>query len=131
MVCLLAGCGGRENDADDHRNQDTHPSLLPAIHSQAELQRLLKPAMETNAIDAVLGKPLFREKLSGTNEEWTYALTPFPAEDDMRGTYVNGFTVVITNGHLSRWKCIYMAIPDGPSRTIEARVANPGPVNPR
>jgi len=64
--------------------------------------------MGTNEILASFGKPSWVETLAATNIEWGYRTPEFSADDGMRGSYMIGVILRITNGFLARWTCTYM-----------------------
>ena len=108
LLVLVSGCGGKRDVA-----KDSTTNLHPDIQSTAELRRRLVPGIPTNEIFANFGEPVWVENLGEGRTEWRYGLSGFPADDDMRGTYVIGVTIAITNGHLARWACTYMGPPTG------------------
>jgi hypothetical protein len=110
LLALASGCGEKRDAA-----RDSTTTLHPDIQSTVELRRRLVPGMPTNDIFATFGEPVWVESLDGGRTEWRYGLSGFPADDDMKGTYVIGVTVTITNGRLARWACTYMAPPTGGS----------------
>ncbi len=111
----LCSCGGKRDtrDTDEHSTARLHPG----IQSTAEFRRRLVPGMTTNQILAIFGEPLstrnVTEALGEGGIEWRYGLSGFPADDDMRGTYVFGARIGITNGRLAGLKFDYMGMPMG------------------
>lgn len=106
---LLVGCDDRGNTLPDSRKSASNQGEIHhSINSIPDLQRLLIPSMGTNDIIATLGKPIRMEDLPRGETMWRYQLPPFPADGQMRGTYVVGLIIGITNGHLANWGCDYV-----------------------
>ena len=124
FLIFLCGCGGK-NDAA----KDSTARLHPEIQSTAELRRRLIPGMVTNEILASFGEPVWAETRGEGWTEWRYGLSSFPADDDMRGTFVVGVTIEITNGRLARSSCTYMAPPTGgDAKVVPLGRSNEGPL---
>jgi hypothetical protein len=117
-ACLVAGCGQKSNIADGSRDRMANRSTQPAVGTIADLRRLLPTGMGTNELLASFGEPGRREPLGRGVEEWHYSLSPFPADDEMRGTYVVGVGIGITNGHLAYLSCTYAEVPRQPPKQI-------------
>ena len=105
---LLLGCDGKNDVATGLRQSAANRNAQAAIPNKAELQRLLVPAMGTNEIVASLGEPRWIENLGEGQQVWHHSLPAFPADDEMRGTYIAGVAITITNGHLASWGCVYV-----------------------
>ena len=101
------GLSGGQRDAA----KDSTINLHADIQSTAELGRRLVPGMSTNDIFAKFGEPMSVDTLGEGRTEWRYGLSGFPADDDMKGTYVMAVNITVTNGHLAGWACTYMAPP--------------------
>ena len=108
LLLWVSGCGGKRSLAKDFAT-NTHSD----IQSTAELRRRLVPGMPTNDIVVKFGEPLWAEPLGEGKTEWCYGLSGFPADDDMKGTYVIAVHITMTNGHLARWACAYRGPPSG------------------
>jgi hypothetical protein len=108
LASLLVGCDGRKDVTTDFRPSKANQHVPQSIRSTADLRRLLIPAMGTNEIAAVLGKPRWVESLGNGEQVWHYSLPAFPADDGMQGSYVVGVAVAITNEHLANWGCSYV-----------------------
>src|SRR5687767_11054737 len=104
VALLFAGSACGQAD----RAQATASSnALLSVKSTAEVRKLLPIGMITNAVIATIGPPpseLALKPLKQRNELlWTYILLrPFPADDDMRGTYVTSLSVWIANSRVTR-----------------------------
>jgi hypothetical protein len=70
-------------------------------------ERWLVPGIGTGDIVAKLGKPASVRNAS-SQELWQYRLEPFPADDEIRGTYVVGVEIIVTNQKLANWNCTYL-----------------------
>ena len=106
LAALVFGCGEKRDAAKASRID------LREIQSTAELRRIFVAGMTTNEILARVGEPLQADEFAG-DITWTYSLSGFPADDEMRGTYVAAARLTITNGHLARWGCVYFGPPTG------------------
>ncbi len=108
----LFGCGTKNNDTVGSRRGSEDVRTQQLIRSTTDLRRILLPGMKTNEIAAVFGEPRWIEDLGKARQIWHYSLPAFPADDDMKGTYVAGVAVGITNGHLANWGCFYVGSAD-------------------
>jgi len=84
------------------------------IKSTAEFRKLVPLGISTNQLVGLLGKPEWVDEVSDRTM-WTYFLPEFPADDDMRGTYVCGVTAYITNAHVAILAFMYRG---GPTKTV-------------
>jgi hypothetical protein len=85
------------------------------IKSTTEFRKLLPLGISTNQIIALLGTPEITNLISAGTTSWTYFVPEFPADDDMRGTYVSGLSAYLTNGRLARVAFMYRG---GPTETV-------------
>jgi hypothetical protein len=106
FICLLLVVGCEKNDQRGGIQQD-QVSPQVAIKSTADLNRVLVPGMSTNQIITALGQPSWMDSFREGEVWWQYDLTPFAADDKMRGSYVIGVGIQITNGHLFHWGPTY------------------------
>lgn len=124
----LLGCSDKTEVAHQSRPPVSGQQARAAIRSIAELRKLLVQGMTTNEVTAKFGKPDWEEATS-MGIFWRYQLTPFPAEDEMRGTYVIGVIIGFTNGHVAEWGCAYVGgtgVWTVPSTPLLADAANVG-----
>jgi len=114
---VLVGCGGQNDVAVATHERVAEPGAQQVMRSTADLRRILLPGMATNEITATFGEPRWKEDLGEGQQVWHYSLPVFPADDAMRGSYVAGVAVGVTNGRLANWGCSYVGAPnDGVSR---------------
>jgi len=88
---------------------------LTSTKSTAELRKLLPLGMNTNQLAALFGKPEWIDAAGDNETVWSYFIPEFPADDDMRGTYVQGLTAHFTNGHLAHVGFMYRG---GSTKTV-------------
>jgi hypothetical protein len=104
-AALLEGCGAKTETATNSQHS-VNSSEKRTVKSTADIGKLLAPSIGTNEIVARFGHP---QSIQHLNDQalWRYDVAPFPADDAMRGTYVIGVTIGVTNGHLAYWGCVY------------------------
>ena len=128
FVCLyVVLCSGQVDAADGARNTALDQKTLRIkFRSVNEIKKLLPVGTSTNEIIARIGQPGGVLTNPGNmGDSWLYDLRPFPADDDMRGTYVVGFDLSITNGFLAFCGLIYTK----PSPEIRSQRAIPFDTN--
>lgn len=76
-----------------------------------DLRSVIVLGMSTNDIVSTFGLPDSVETVGKSTSEWRYGLPAFPADEEVKGSYVNGLILGITNGYLAGWTCAY----EGPS----------------
>src|SRR6476646_2502923 len=110
-IFVASGCAG----GDQLKTSENHPSAL-RITSEQELRNLLSKGMTTNEIVLRCGEPAS----SITNRsgiQWLYNLSGFPADGSMKGTYVVGALLSITNGRLASLGFSYLSPSEGKGRS--------------
>lgn len=100
-------------DSQDHVTDSPTRKSFQKITSTSQLRTAFKPGASTNVILNTWGEP-DREDVTPSGIVWAYALQPFPADDDMEGTYVFGVSLGITNGRLAT---MWFSYSDGPATT--------------
>ena len=100
-IALLWAVTGRGQDAN--QSAKSTANMLSSLKSTAQVRQLLPVGMTTNELVAKIGPPL-SELVLGQPDElwWTYQLRPFPADDDMRGTYVTTLSVWVAKSRVAR-----------------------------
>jgi hypothetical protein len=103
--------------SESARSQGTGPEALASLKSTAAYRKTFPAGTETNEFVRLLGSPDSREVFhNATNvTTWLYFVPPFPADDEMRGTYVTSVSPVFTNGRL--WR-INFSYTEGPTETV-------------
>jgi hypothetical protein len=104
----VCGCGGNCRADSERAGPKGSGAPRPTIRSTAYLRRLLRLGMATNDIVTVLGRPDWTEQIAPGKERWDYLLPPFQADDEMRGTWVFGVGLLLTNGCLVDWGYSYV-----------------------
>jgi hypothetical protein len=99
-------------------------SHILKVKSTAELRSRIALGMPTNRIVAEFGRPILVNGAGESMEFWIYALTPFPADDQMRGTWISSFSMEITNGHLAFWSTDHETVDTSVVRSISTLVSN-------
>lgn len=86
-TAILVGCGRRSNVVTNQAvvSSESRPAPRLAIRSMAELRQLLPPGLMTNEISARLGQPDGTKEAANGTAEWTYSLSPFPADNTLPG----------------------------------------------
>ena len=113
LSCLVAfSLSGCIVNADPVREQPSDKSSRGQnkveIKNVTDLNKILTSGMTTNEIALRLGSPDWEQEEANGDLEWHYQLPPFPADDQMRGTYVVGVIMNLTNGCLRNWGCMYL-----------------------
>jgi len=118
-LALLAGCAQKsEIDASKLPRQGAGAEVEPlTVQNVKELNRLFAAGMTTNEILAHCGRPHGFTVLGDGRIEWSYATTPFPAEEEMSGTYVIEVRLELTNGCVARLNYAYLGAPTGAQQT--------------
>src|SRR2546425_12636933 len=96
-----AGCMSKDQSKTIQNRQSRQ-----VITSEQDLRGLLSAGMTTNDIVLRLGEPS-QTIVTRSGIQWLYALPGFPADGGMKGTYVVGALLSITNGSLASWGCSY------------------------
>lgn len=112
LVAVSFGCGHKSDVALELSPPSTMQGGMTAIRSMTDLRMALVPGMPTNDLVTKFGLPQ-REEKSGGGLVWRYGTKPFPADEEMRGTYVIAVVIGVTNGNVSRWGCEYVEQPTG------------------
>jgi hypothetical protein len=89
-------------------------NTLATLKSIASYRELLPVGVGTNEVLKVLGQPHRTEGGAGITS-WSYRVPPFPADNEMRGTYVTGVYPRFTNGRLA---VLHFSYAEGPTETI-------------
>ena len=71
------------------------------LTNTAQLRQRLPLSTDTNIVLSVIGRPSWLIDEYAGNIVWKYHIRPFPADDDMPGTYVIAATLTFTNGRLA------------------------------
>ena len=126
-ILLLAACGDDSGDTRLALRQSDQPGHRSYIRSMDDLRQVMVMGMSTNDIVSILGNPDLTDNVGkGIGiHEWRYFISSFPADDEMKGSYVVGLVLGLTNGNLAKWTCAYAT----PSELTE--VQTPSPVNGR
>jgi len=104
-LVLLCGAGlvscRQQQTPRDSQHRHTNAISRLALKSTADVRRLLVAGMSTNQITSLIGEPDWALELERGSVLWHYAVSPFPASDEMAGTYVTRVGLTITNGYLA------------------------------
>ena len=96
---LLMSCGKRDAVLSNSGPEKISPALQH-LERISDFEKLVIVTMRTNEVIKVLGPPRSVEK-DDNDEFWRYSVAPFPAGQEMPGSYVIGVTLGFTNGQLA------------------------------
>jgi hypothetical protein len=106
IIIGILGCNDKKDGVRQSGGKETLEERRLGIKSVADLRAILVKGITTNEIKAKFGNPKWQDTMDD-RIFWYYNLTPFPADDEMRGTYVIGLKLEVSNQYVPQWRCIY------------------------